>query len=287
MEFRITAIQYDTLRASLRRAEREVRFEGVWKSLYEHYGYGEHRGRFIALSSGDREQIAIRVKALTGLDPRQNERSERKNQTRTSVSPGADEKWQTQPPRVPFLELRYLGEAPSEGYKGVHVEQFLLEELPKVDNIITVENFDTFVSLTRQQLHDIVPEQLATTTCLVFRGDNVASPKAVTRLLDIAQGRVHHIHFPDFDPAGIVLGVALCPDSLILPDLNSVDVYREVLRRSDKFTRQYDYHPKAKNIASVYPSLKRHIDYMLTMKVAPQQEPMINLELPFQEILLR
>lgn len=287
MDISITAMQYDTLRYSLRRAEHEVPYQGIWKALHDHYGYGDRRGRILALSSGEREQMALRVKALTGLDPRHNDRSERKNETRTSVSPGADEKWQTLPPRAPYLEIRYLDDDPSEGYRGVHVEVFLQGELSKVDNIMTIENFDTFVSLTRQQLASVVPKPMAAGTCLVFRGDSVASPKAVTRLLEVAQGRVRHIHFPDFDPAGIVLGVAMRPDGLILPDLTSVDVYREVLRRSDKFNRQRDYYLKAEAFASEYPSLKGHIDYMLRMKVAPQQEPMLNLEVPFQEIALR
>lgn len=283
---KLTAPQYDRLRKDLCRCLPEVAYSGVWAQLHREYGFGTRVQQQLQLDAGTRKSVRDWIIKTHGCDPMKETLLERREQSRTQISfTGADEKWQTQRPRAPFVEARML-RGPrvdkQNSYRGIHIKDLGAQS---IDYLVTVENFDTFVTLEPTFFAELIPDTKGQTLWVVYRGDNKAAPVAVKTLIETNKQLGSHYHFGDFDPAGIVIGLASGASHLILPCLSELHELSDAVRREDKFNKQHQAWPTTERITSG--PLAEYSRRMLKDRLAPQQEAMMAIGMGFVLVACR
>jgi hypothetical protein len=251
---------------------------GIWLELYNEYNLGALQGSIIILDAKSRVGIAEKVKEITDFDPRKDHYEDLKLMSRTQASKFTnDEKFISLPPREAFVEVRRLTNTyHTPGYQGMLVEDVMSLNCPC---FVSVENFDVFTNL---QLSDIIClEKLAGAhVCLIYSGDNKASPKAVKKLREL--NNKPWVHFGDYDPAGIHIAIArLKATHIIVPN---IDAIKTSLALTNKlvFASQYIQLNKLKQIipASIIP----HVEFIKENNIAIMQEQLISHNIPLSLI---
>lgn len=265
MSISISEQDYHQLSKHLRLASDTVPAKGIWLALLNEYNAGTRQLDIITLTATNRLFIREKVKELIGFDPVDDPAEELSKLTRTQISEfGKNEKFISLKPREMFIEYRVLtSEIDTQGYLGGCVEQILALG---IKTVISVENFDTFVSITHEQLSVAVDTNKA--ILVVYRGDNKASPKAVTALRKSNVGMWYH--FGDFDPQGINIGIVeIKANGLILPTLESI-------RANLSLSQYHVYSRQNEKLLDTHmeEGLNPYLSLMKTEKLAIMQEHM-------------
>jgi len=266
---------YYQLSKYLRTACDNVPAKGIWLALFNEYNVGTRQVDLITLTATNRAFIREKVKSLTGFDPVEEPAEKLAQRTRTQNSEfGKNEKFLSLKPREVFLEYRILTlTGDTLGYLGGDVNQVL--EL-NVSTLISIENFDTFASIQYSQLSKVIREEKS--IIVVYRGDNIASPKAVLALRNAYKGA--WFHFGDFDPQGINIGVVdMKAHGLIVPTIEAI---QENLSLSQKDV--YLNQNKQLIAAHIETSLAKHLRLMESEELAIMQEHICALQLPLVNI---
>lgn len=263
MSISISEQDYHQLSKHLRLATDTVPAKGIWLALLNEYNAGTRQLDIITLTATNRLFIREKVKELIGFDPVDDPPEELSKRTRTQISEiGKNEKFISLKPREMYIEYRVLSsKTDTQGYIGGCVEQILGLG---IRTVISVENFDTFASISYRQLFEAI--NTSKPILLVYRGDNIASPKAVINLRNSFEGA--WLHFGDFDPQGINIGlVNMKANGIILPALDDVKANLSLSQR-EIYIRQNE------NLALVHMEtpLKDHIELMKSKEVAIMQE---------------
>jgi hypothetical protein len=273
----ISEQDYYQLSKYLRTASDNVPAKGIWLALFNEYNVGIRQVDLITLTATNRAFIREKVKSLTGFDPVDEPAEKLAQRTRTQNSEsGKNEKFISLKPREAFLEYRVLTlKADTQGYLGGDVDQVLSLG---IETVISVENFDTFASVSYPQLSEAI--STSKPILVVYRGDNIASPKAVSKLRN--RFNKTWFHFGDFDPQGINIGaVDMKANGIILPVLEDIEANLS-LSQKDVYLRQN------KNLmpAHIQTPLKDHIELMKSEKLAIMQEHICAHKLRLTSILM-
>ncbi len=254
---------YFQLSKYLKTASDNVPAKGIWLAFYNEYNIGCHQCDLIKLTATDRAFIREKVKGLTGFDPVNDPAEKLAKCTRTKNSEfGKNEKFISLKPREAFIEYRVLmSQADTQGYLGGDVEQVLSLG---IKTVVSVENFDTFASATYGLLSEAI--KTSEPVILIYRGDNIASPKAVIALRQAFIGK--WFHFGDFDPQGINVGVVdMKANGLILPVLADI-LANHSLSQKEVYLRQNEN----LILTHIETPLKEHLELMKSKKLAIMQE---------------
>jgi len=266
---------YRQLSKYLTIASDNVPATGIWLAFQNEYNVGSRQNELINLSATNRSFIRDKVKHLTGFDPVDDPAEELAQHTRTENSRrGKKEKFLSLKPREVFLEYRILtATSATQGYLGGDVNQILALN---VNTLISIENFDTFAYIQHSQLSKVIGEE--ETIIVIYRGDNIASPKAVLALRNAHKGA--WFHFGDFDPQGINIGVVdMKAHGLILPTIEAI---RENLTLSQKDV--YLNQNKKLMAAHIDTSLAKHLKLMKSEELAIMQEHICAHQLPLVNV---
>lgn len=277
MSITIGQQDYYQLSKHLRTASDNVPAKGVWLALLNEYNIGSRHLDLITLTATERAFIRQKVKNLTGFDPVNDPAEKLAQRTRTQNSElGKNEKFISLKPREAFLEYRILtSNADTQGYLGGAVEHVLSLGIATV---VSVENFDTFASVSYTQLSEAI--HTSEPVIVVYRGDNIASPKAVSTFRSRLKGT--WLHFGDFDPQGINIGIVdMRADGLILPMLEDITANLS-LSQQEVYLRQN----KNLMLAHIETPLKAHIELMESEKLAIMQEHICARQLRLVTILM-
>lgn len=277
MSITIGQQDYYQLSKYLRTASDNVPAKGIWLALFNEYNIGSRHLDLITLTATDRAFIRQKVKRLTGFDPVDDPAEKLAQRTRTQNSEiGKNEKFISLKPREAFLEYRILtSKADTQGYLGGAVEHVLSLGIATV---VSVENFDTFASVSYTQLSEAI--HTSEPVIVVYRGDNIASPKAVSTFRNRLKGT--WLHFGDFDPQGINIGIVdMRADGIILPMLEDI-IANLSLSQQEVYLRQN------KNLmhAHIETPLKDYIELMKSEKLAIMQEHICARQLRLVTILM-
>jgi len=263
------------MNSAVDRLKHEVPTNKSWLYLHENHGIGFIRGNSLHLSSQDFEIMKLLLNDY-GL----NEGaviSEVTMKSRVAISDSTlQEKVLSRPVREPFVELREINFKQPEPncYQGVHVD---IAKKSHYDFIVTVENFDVFVSWNPPEY---LLEGFGEKGALVYRGDTVASPKAAQEL-SISVPTV--LHFGDFDPAGLAIAInGSNVDQIILPVLfNNMNDHSNSQKYFEQQTQaRYLYKHNV-------PALEKYIQAMEKGELAITQERMLAFELELQLVPLK
>lgn len=277
MSITIGEQDYYQLSKYLRTACDNVPAKGIWLALFNEYNVGTRQVDLITLTATNRAFIREKVKSLTGFDPVDEPAEKLAQRTRTQNSEsGKNEKFISLKPREVFLEYRVLtSKTDTQGYLGGDVEQVLSLG---IETVISIENFDTFASVSYAQLSEAI--NTSEPVLVVYRGDNIASPKAVLILRERFKGT--WFHFGDFDPQGINIGVVdMRADGIILPTLEDIEANLS-LSQKDAYLRQN----RNLMLAHLQTPLKDHIELMKSEKLAIMQEHICAHQLRLASILM-
>jgi hypothetical protein len=271
----ISEHDYRQLGRYLEVASDSVPAKGIWLAFFNEYNTGSRQGDMIKLTASNRLFIREKVKGWIGFDPVDDPAEELAQHTRTENSGrGKNEKFLSLKPREVFLEYRILTPtSDTQGYLGGDVNQVLALN---VNTIISIENFDTFAYIQHSQLSKVIGK--AESIILVYRGDNIASPKAVLALRS-AYKKVW-FHFGDFDPQGINIGVVdMQAQGLILPTIEAI-CENLSLSQKDVYINQN----KQLILAHIETSLSKHLKLMESEELAIMQEHICSHQLPLVNI---
>lgn len=277
MSITINEKDYRQLSKYLTIASNSVPATGIWLAFLDEYNTGTRQSGMINLSASDRLFIKTKVKDLTGFDPVDDLAEKLVQRTRTENSRrGKKEKFLSLKPREVFLEYRLLTPTrEAQGYLGGDINQVL--DL-NVNTVISIENFDTFAYIQHSQLSKLIGEEEQ--IIVVYRGDNIASPKAVLALRNAYEGA--WFHFGDFDPQGVNIGVVdMQAHGIILPTIESI---RENLYLSQKDV--YLNQNKQLMLAHIGTLLTEHLKLMESHELAIMQEHICSHQLPLVNILV-
>jgi hypothetical protein len=214
------------------------------------------------------------VKKETGLNLKTDNYQELKSLSQTQLSKQSNQaKALSAKPRAPFIELRYFdGKTIAPGYRGLKVADILTITF---DLVLSLENFDSFVSLTTEQLLSF-GFKMGERILVVYRGDNRASPKAVQAFRKEYTG--HWAHFGDFDPKGLHIGaVELNADRLLLPTLDFLKQGKPTFNQPDLYHKQYS---SVGNIPLNTEQMRALVAAMVDGELALEQEHLIAREVP-------
>lgn len=269
-----------------------VNFNQSWQYLHREYDVGEVLpcGKKLHLSRDERNYL-FEMANKQGIDFTADDYRQAYHRSRTEAAATSnDEKPLAHSPRAQHLEVRSLQynvgqyrHAP-DGYLGIRIDELLqLAAQSAFHRVITVENFDTFLSLQADDLSILSPAiSLQENNLLIYRGDNIASPSAVLALLPQLSQPI--IHFGDFDAYGINIGLKLPGvQQLVLPDLQKVPI--EILAGLSKkeiFIKQ-ESHLKNLMQSTQCPSvIVPLLEIMLTHRLAVTQESMMAHHIPLK-----
>ncbi|WP_067516752.1 DUF7281 domain-containing protein [Endozoicomonas ascidiicola] len=279
----ITRALYKSIEDVLLVAKAQVKLSANWRTLHDEYGIGlisPCKG-VLKLSSTDRMALVNWVIRQTGVDPRQVSYEQMISRSRTQAAGVTnEEKALSADPRADHVEVRSLNGIvgkcchPADGYLGLRVAETLT--IP-FTYLITVENFDTFISLHAEYL-PMFPKD---NTLLVFRGDNKAHPGAVKKLLE--QTSAHRVHYGDYDSAGLRIGLNMgSGTTLVLPDLEHI-TGKELAKLSklsafakqEEILRQLECHPE-----SLPAKIAIHLQIIRDHNIAVTQESLMANRVP-------
>ena len=147
----INAKNYISMASVVLKAKSEVPVNRLWEMLHDNYGIGIRGIGVFCLTPGHRVQLLELVKKEMGLNLKTDKYQDLKSLSQTELSAKSNRaKSLSAKPRAPFIELRYCdGKTIERGYRGLKVSHILTL---KIDVVLSVENFDTFVSLSAEQL---------------------------------------------------------------------------------------------------------------------------------------
>tara|TARA_R110002124_G_scaffold67546_2_gene183414 strand:- start:135777 stop:136619 length:843 start_codon:yes stop_codon:yes gene_type:complete len=231
----INAKNYISMASVVLKAKSEVPVNRLWEMLHDNYGIGIRGIGVFCLTPGHRVQLLELVKKEMGLNLKTDKYQDLKSLSQTELSAKSNRaKSLSAKPRAPFIELRYCdGKTIERGYRGLKVSHILTL---KIDVVLSVENFDTFVSLSAEQLANF-GFKITEKVLIVFRGDSRASPKAVQLFRQTYKGR--WAHFGDFDPKGLHIGaVELNAQTLLLPTLDFLNHSKPTFNQTDLYNKQ-------------------------------------------------
>jgi hypothetical protein len=272
----INAKNYISMANVVLKAKSEVPVNKLWNMLNENYGIGIRGIGVFSLTSGHRVQLLELVKKEIGLNLKTDKYLDIKSMPQTELSGKSNRaKSLSAKPRAPFVELRYFdGKTIERGYHGLKVSHILTL---KIDVVLSVENFDTFVSLSTEQLVNFGFE-IGEKILLVFRGDSRASPKAVQAFRKLYTG--HWSHFGDFDPKGLHIGaVELKAHTLLLPTLDFLTQSKPAFSQPDLYNKQRSF----VDIISVQNEQMRElVTVMMADELALEQEHLMAREVPLE-----
>lgn len=275
---------YKSVQNVVRNAIGAVNKTKFWTLVHSTLDIGTETREQFTLSATDRLKLANKVLSETGYDPRIDDYSEMVQMNRTeSLAKGFDDKAFATNPREPYVEVRYYRDSIDNGYRGIQVDNALALA---PDIILSVENFDTFVSIDTHFIHNVFKSEVSRSILFVFRGDSKATPKAVSNLRKKYTGSWWH--FGDFDPNGIVIAISgMKANKILLPDIDSLEL---VLKHHPRLSNSYIYakqeasHPFIKSMLKAMPSLQIHLDYMLKQHSAVMQEALISRKVVLRTI---
>lgn len=274
----INAKNYISMANVVLKAKSEVPVSRLWDMLHENYGIGIRGIGVFSLTSGHRVQLLEVVKKEIGLNLKTDKYLDIKSMSQTELSGKSNRaKSLSAKPRAPFVELRYFdGKTIERGYLGLKVPDILTLE---IDLVLSVENFDTFVSLSSEQLINFGFKR-GEKVLVVFRGDSRASPKAVQAFRKAYSG--YWAHFGDFDPKGLHIGaVELNAHTLLLPTL-------DFLIQSKPAFSQPDLYNKQRSFIDIIPvqneQMRELVTVMMAGELALEQEHLIAREVPLEFI---
>jgi hypothetical protein len=238
--FKINPTNYIAMANVVLKAKSEVAMNSFWAMLHDNYGIGipvrGKGGSKLSLTAGHRVQLFELVKKEAGLNLKTDHYQNFKSQSQTAFSKQSNQaKALSAKPRAPFIELRYFdGKTIAPGYRGLKVADILTLTF---DLVLSLENFDSFVSLSTEQLLSF-GVKMGERILVVYRGDNIASPKAVQAFRKEYTG--HWAHFGDFDPKGLHIGaVELHAHTLLLPTLDFLKQGKPAFNQPDLYHKQY------------------------------------------------
>lgn len=275
MTLSIKASGYKAIQDVVLKAKARVNKTSFWKQIHNELGIGIEAKDHFSLSASDRLTLSEKIKDVTGFDPRKDKYADLTSQTRTENSAGGyDEKLFSQKPREPFVEVRYCFEAITSGYMGLTVDD-ALRLAPDV--IVSIENFDTFVTITRDYALDyLLSERPSKRVLFVYRGDNVANPKALQHLRSCFAGE--WIHFGDFDPQGLRIGIIdMKADKIIIPDFTELSLLLQqypLLNRRENYNAQRSALMSLCKIKDAPNDVVNVIEHVKRYKLAVMQEPL-------------
>lgn len=274
----MTRAYYKAINKAVINGTDTVPAKGVWLEFNADYGIGTRQRNTILLGPKCRISISEIVKNMTNLDPRIDHYDDLSEMTRTQLSKKTPyEKLLSLPPREAFVEVRVLTKDHCKsGYQGMLVDDV---NVLKKNCIISVENFDVFANI--QIEHIRCASQLAGDSMVViFTGDNVANPKAIKKLMKL--NSVPWVHFGDYDPAGIHIGIVrLEADYLIIPTNMDFGEFKNI-NNKDKFEGQTVQLNKI--VTCTNGEVYSHVSFIKNNCVAVMQEHLISHEIPLSLI---
>jgi len=270
----INANNYISMANVVLKAKAEVADNPFWEMLHENYGIGIRGIGVFSLTSGHRVKLLELVKKEMGLNLKTDKYQDIKSVSQTELSGKANRaKSLSAKPRAPFVELRYFdGKTIGRGYQGLKVSHILKLE---IDVVLSVENFDTFVSISTEQLVNF-GFKIGKKVLVVFRGDSRVSPKAVQAFRKVYAG--HWSHFGDFDPKGLHIGaVELKAHTLLLPTLDFLTQSKPAFSQPDLYNKQLSF-------VDIIPVQNEQMRLLLTImkadELAIEQEHLMAREVP-------
>ncbi len=280
--FKINPANYIAMANVVLKAIPEVAMNSFWTMLHENYGIGilvsgkgnGKGGSKLSLTAGHRVQLFELVKKETGLNLKTDNYQNVKSQPQTELSKQSNQaKALSAKPRAPFIELRYFdGKTIASGYRGLKIADILTLTF---DLVLSVENFDVFVSLTTELLLSF-GFKTGEKILVVYRGDNIASPKAVKTFRKEYTG--HWAHFGDFDPRGLHIGaVELNAHTLLLPTLDFLKQGKPAFNQPDLYHKQCS---SVGNIPLKSEQMHALVAAMKAGELALEQEHLIAREVP-------
>jgi len=272
--FDINAKNYISMASVVLKAKPEVPVNRLWEMLHDNYGIGIRGIGVFSLTPGHRVKLFELVKKEIGLNLKTDKYQDLKSLSQTVLSGKSNRaKSLSAKPRAPFIEFRYFdGKTIERGYHGLKVSHILTLE---IDVVLSVENFDTFVSLSTEQLVNFGFKR-SEKVLVVFRGDSRASPKAVQAFRKAYTGR--WVHFGDFDPKGLHIGaVELKAHTLLLPTLSFLNQCKPAFNQPDLYNKQ-------RLFVDIIPvqneKLRELVTIMVAGELALEQEHLIAREVP-------
>jgi hypothetical protein len=270
----INAKNYISMANVVLKAKSEVPVNRLWEMLHDNYGIGIRGIGVFNLTSGHRVKLLELVKKEMGLNLRTDKHQGIKSLSQTELSGKSNRaKALSAKPRSPFVELRYFdGKTIERGYYGRKVSHILTLE---IDVVLSVENFDTFVSLSTEQLVNFGFKK-GEKVLIVFRGDSRASPKAVQAFRMAYTG--HWTHFGDFDPKGLHIGaVELNAHTLLLPTMDFLKQVKPAFSQPDLYNKQISF---VDIIPVQNEQMRELVTIMKTDDLAIEQEHLMAREVP-------
>jgi hypothetical protein len=208
--------EINSIKTVLRKHQKQVSANSLWRGLCERYGVGRIGTRYIDLSLMDRERIRNAVKRECKFDPMHIELSGDRlqiasitqNEKRSGDKVFGDQLVLASPGGGVIKTCNGELSTPLGTLVSVRYE---LLEIEAITTLVIVENGQL---MTHWDYWATLPWLLG--SHLIYRGHG-ENQNQVQMLVDSLSKDVDIICFPDFDPAGLDLALRYKPNGLIIP----------------------------------------------------------------------
>jgi len=228
--------EYRSVQRALQQRLSRVAINRIWLQIQDEFAVGSRAGRYLELTTVDRERLRSAVLQATGLDPLYDHLD---GDRLVMASRSSNEKLAAQPVFGEEIKLfRQQRPIPLVGGAAVTPPGSYLTTAPGqldtacLDAIVVIENGTAFLNWPQLRADAEIRHALA-----LYRGHD-ESARRVSDLLHELPKRVCIYAALDFDPAGFRIALSLGADALLVPEHYQRILQESHLNKPEAFEKQ-------------------------------------------------